>query len=145
MENDQLLNEPAPQLEETAAPEEEAQENHVELGKRGERAARAFLERHGYDILATNWTCPAGEADIIATLDGSLHFVEVKTRRGTGCGFPEEAVDQEKRQRYEGIAEYFLRGYERTDISVHFDIIAILVTGPDRAFLRMHNNAFGVE
>ena len=117
---------------------------HIELGQRGERAAQAFLMRHGFDIIAANWECPAGEVDIIARDDESLHFVEVKTRRGTGKGFPEEAVDQEKRQRYERIAEYYLRDYPDTEISVHFDIIGILVTGPDRAFLRMHSNAFEV-
>lgn len=116
--------------------------SHIELGKRGERAAAAFLERHGYDILDRNWTCPAGEVDIVARDDYSLHFVEVKTRRGTGRGFPEEAVDDEKRARYERIAEFYLSYYGQTEISVHFDIISIVVTGPDRAFLRMHNNAF---
>ena len=57
-------------------------------------------------------------------------------------GFPEEAVDQAKRERYERIAEYFLRGYDCIDVSVHFDVIAILTTAADRAFLRFHQDAF---
>lgn len=129
----------------SAAPADETQAHcapHTELGKRGENAAAAFLERHGFDIIERNWTCPAGEVDIIASNGHSLHFVEVKTRNGTGCGFPEEAVDEEKRQRYERIAEFYLKGYAQTEIAVRFDIIAIVVTGPNRAFLRMHRNAF---
>lgn len=118
---------------------------HVALGKRGERAARAFLLRQGFDVIATNWTCPAGEVDIIAGDEASLHFVEVKTRAGTGKGFPEEAVDADKRARYERIAEFFLRDYGKTDISVHFDVIGIVTTAPDRAFLRYHGDAFAVE
>ena len=117
--------------------------DHIELGKRGERAARAFLERHGLDILDTNWKCPAGEVHIVAWDGYALRFVEVKTRRGTGKGFPEEAVDAEKRSRYERIAEFYLRGFDKVDIPVFFDIIGILATGEGRAFLRYHRDAFG--
>ena len=117
--------------------------DHIELGKRGERAARAFLERHGLDILEMNWECPAGEVDIVAWDGYALRFVEVKTRRGTGKGFPEEAVNAEKRARYERIAEYYLRDFDKVDIPIFFDIIGIVATGGGRAFLRYHRDAFG--
>ncbi len=120
-------------------------DDRKELGRRGEEAACNFLMRNGYDILERNWTCPAGEVDIIAATTCSLRFVEVKTRRGTGRGFPEEAVDAEKRHRYECIAECYLNQYGVTDISVHFDVIAILVNAPDRAFLRYHKDAFAKD
>ncbi len=113
-----------------------------ELGRRGEQAARAFLRRRGLEIVATNWTCPAGEVDIVASDEHELRFIEVKTRRGTGKGFPEEAVDKEKQRKYERIAEYFLQGYESTELSIHFDVIGIITTAPDRAFLRYHRDAF---
>ncbi len=116
--------------------------SHIELGKRGEQAARSFLNRRGMEIVAANWTCPAGEVDIVASDESELRFIEVKTRRGTGKGFPEEAVDAEKQRRYERIAEYFLQGYESTEVSVHFDVIGIITTAPDRAFLRYHRDAF---
>ena len=56
------------------------------LGARGEEAAARFLERNGYTILERNWTCFAGEADIIAVSDEALVFVEVKTRRNADKG-----------------------------------------------------------
>lgn len=116
-----------------------------ELGQRGERAAAHFLEKKGFEILETNWSCFAGEADIIA-LDGStLCFVEVKTRTGVQKGFPAEAVDSKKRARYEKIAACYLQGYDKTDISVRFDVISILVLNKNRAFLRLHTNAFSCD
>jgi putative endonuclease len=133
--------EPEPSEEPPAESCEDKLSPH-ELGRRGEQAARAFLRRRGLEIVATNWTCPAGEVDIVASDDHELRFIEVKTRRGTGKGFPEEAVDKEKQRKYERIAEYFLQGYESTELSIHFDVIGIITTAPDRAFLRYHRDAF---
>ena len=51
------------------------------LGKKGEEAACAYLERKGYVICRRNYRCRYGEIDIIAAKGGELSFVEVKTRR----------------------------------------------------------------
>ena len=114
-----------------------------ELGFRGEEAAACFLVRRGYDIVARNWTCFAGEADIIAR-DGSwLVFVEVKTRSNYAKGMPSEAVGKEKRHRYEKIAAAFLAQYdEAVDIPLRFDVVSILAVAPDRAMIRHHIDAF---
>ncbi|HUY76017.1 MAG TPA: YraN family protein [Ktedonobacterales bacterium] len=69
------------------------------LGAAGERLAASWLEDHGYRILARNWRCPYGELDLIAEQDGALIAVEVKTRRGTVMGAPEEAVTPTKQRR----------------------------------------------
>ena len=112
------------------------------LGKRGEDAAARYLESHGYEILERNWKCCAGEADIIALDEDDLVFIEVKTRSNIKLGFPEEAVDARKRNRYEKIAALYLRDFDRCDFPVRFDVIGILVTQRDRAMLRHHVNAF---
>lgn len=114
-----------------------------ELGKRGEEAATCFLERREYEILDRNWKCIAGEADIVALQDDTLCFIEVKTRKDAQKGFPSETVDTRKRSRYERIAACYLKDHDYADVRVRFDIIAILVLGEDRAFLRHHLNAFG--
>ena len=116
-----------------------------DLGKRGEDAAAAYLERCGFDVLERNWQCAAGEADIIAIDEEALHFVEVKTRQSAAMGFPEEAVGKKKRQRYERIAELYLREYDGLDTPITFDIISIIVTGPDRAFLKMFRNVLACD
>lgn len=114
-----------------------------ELGRRGEEAAAKYLKRRGFEVLHRNWTCFAGEADIVALQDDTLCFVEVKTRTSVEKGFPSEAVNQRKRDRYERIAACYLKEHTYEDLRVRFDVISILVLGPDHAFLRHHINAFG--
>ena len=125
----------------------EKQSSHTDLGKTGERRAALYLERKGYRILRYNYRCPFGEIDLIA-LDPSgeiLCFIEVKTRSQLHKGFPAEAVDARKRDKYERIAACFLRTYHACDIRVRFDVISILVLSEHHAFLRFHSNAFGAE
>ena len=119
--------------------------------KRGERAQdrektaggrNAELGRRGDEIVERNWTCAAGEADIIARDGDSVVFVEVKTRSSCDCGMPAEAVDEAKRDRYERIAALFLQGFDVVDVPVRFDIVSIVAISPDRAMIRHHINAF---
>lgn len=126
------------------ASEPTAGEHNQELGRRGEDAAARFLERRGYDIIARNWTCLAGEADIIARDGEMVVFVEVKTRSSCEKGLPSQAVNDEKRKRYKRIAELFLHDYEAEDVAARFDIVAIVVAPPDRAIIRHYIHAFVV-
>lgn len=134
-----------PEKRRGSVPRTNARRARFALGQTGELAAVRFLSRKGYEILETNWTCVAGEADIIALEEDTLCFVEVKTRSNVEKGFPAEAVDAKKRDRYERIAACYLATYENCDIRVRFDVISILVLSENRAFLRFHKNAFGVE
>jgi putative endonuclease len=114
------------------------------LGRRGERCASDYLSRLQYKILENNWRCSFGEADIIALDDSELVFVEVKTRATLDQGFPSEAVDRNKRVKYEKIALAYLANNDINDVSVRFDVIAVVPVDSDRAMLRHHVNAYGV-
>lgn len=118
---------------------------NIDLGRRGEDAAARFLDKRGYEIVDRNWKCFAGEADIVARDGDSLVFVEVKTRSNCDKGFPAEAVNKAKRERYEKIALAYLQDHEVSDIAVRFDVVAIVVIATDRALIRHHINAFSVE
>ena len=118
--------------------------HNKDLGRKGEEAAARYLVRRGCDIVERNWTCIAGEADIIALDGDTIVFVEVKTRTSAANGLPGEAVTKEKRARYEKIACLYLEHSEVTDVPVRFDVVALTLIGPDRAFIRHHIDAFGV-
>lgn len=116
-----------------------------ELGRQGERAASELLRRKGYEILDRNWSCPAGEVDIVAMDGECLVFIEVKTRYGTAQGLPEEAVTPRKQSRYERIAGYYLAYYDGPQGPVRFDVIGIQVLPNGRAFARHILGAFNAE
>jgi putative endonuclease len=84
------------------------------LGKQGEDAGVAYLERRGYTILARNWRTRSGELDIVARDGEWLVFVEVRTRRvgrgaaGPALGSPEESVTPRKQLKLIAMAEAYL-------------------------------------
>lgn len=113
-----------------------------QFGREGEELAARYLVEKGFEIIARNWTCSAGEADIIARDDDTLVFVEVKTRSNLNKGFPSDAVDERKRNKYERIAAYFTARFDADSIPVRFDVVSLLVN-EGRASIRHHVNAFG--
>ena len=66
------------------------------LGDFGESLAADYLEAHGYTILSKNVHTPYGEIDLIAKFAGVIIFVEIKTRKSTIYGPPEQSITPKK-------------------------------------------------
>ena len=94
------------------------------IGRRGEDLACQELQRRGYELLARNWRCPAGEVDIIARQDDSLAFIEVKTRRAHS-GLPEEGLTPRKMARIITVAQTYLGQLDLGEIGWRIDLVAI--------------------
>ncbi len=95
------------------------------LGRRGEQMAAEALRERGYRIVEHNFRCQYGEIDLIAEEKDDLVFVEVKTRRGTAFGHPEEAVTLSKRRKLVEVASYYLDVHNEGDRSWRIDVVAI--------------------
>lgn len=54
-------------------------------GELGEHLASRYLETKGFSIFERNYTKKWGEIDIVAVKDGTVHFVEVKTKSVLDC------------------------------------------------------------
>jgi putative endonuclease len=120
------------------------------LGDRGERLAARLLRRRGMKVLATNYRCGAGEADLIV-LDPTtrkdlgaetIAIVEVKTRTSDSHTAPEAAVDAHKRRRMKRIARHYLTAHPAADFAVRFDVVAVLAPPGGRPEVRHIPNAF---
>jgi len=69
---------------------------HIPFGRTGEDLAARWLSEKGFSVLQRNWRHGRNEVDIIAGRQGVLHFIEVKSRRSTRYGNPEQSVSQKK-------------------------------------------------
>lgn len=95
------------------------------LGRRGEQLAVDKLSELGYDIVARNFRCPAGEIDIVARQDVVWVFVEVRTRRGGQFGSPEESLTARKRAHIIAAAQTYLQEHNIEDADWRIDLVAI--------------------
>lgn len=112
------------------------------LGKSGERAALRYLKNKKYKILAQNFRLFRGEIDIIAFDKNTLVFVEVKTRKSTDFGLPEESVTPSKQKQIKKIAQGFLLRNNLQDAECRFDVISIHLDQDQGYRIRHIQNAF---
>ncbi len=96
----------------------------IKRGNEGEQLAADFLAQKGFEIVERNYRYKRSEIDVIARIDNSLIFIEVKTRSSSDFGHPEEFVDSRKRKKILEGAEHYL--YE-TDWkgNVRYDIVSV--------------------
>ena len=101
-------------------------ENRQSLGKQGEDYTVGLLQEAGLRLIVRNYRCPKGEMDIIARDNETLVFIEVRTRRSSYSGWGEESITQQKSQRLQAIASYYIQqqGYKSWP-PMRFDVVAI--------------------
>jgi putative endonuclease len=95
------------------------------LGQLGEELAVQHLQDRGYLILERNYRCAHGEVDIIARDRERLAFVEVRARRGTAFGTPEESVTARKQERLATVARNYLQEMGYGDVDWGIDVVAV--------------------
>ena len=112
------------------------------LGRWGEKQAEKFLRKNGLKILSRNFTCKTGEIDIIMTdNNGTIVFIEVKTRADEKFAEAESAITQVKKNRMAKAARYFLNTNNIEDRPCRFDVVIVL-PGVNKPQIRHYENAF---
>ena len=104
----------------------------VRLGAAGESAARGYLESKGFAILDTNFRCPYGEVDIIALEGDCLVFLEVRTRRSSNFGSPEESITPDKERKLIATAETYMQSRADLPEQWRIDFVAVDVDAQGR-------------
>lgn len=94
-------------------------------GKEGENLALAHLLNKGFMLLERNWKYGQKEVDLIMKDQDAIVFVEVKTRKQTAYGFPEEFVDMKKQSNLVHVASAWMDQMEYEG-EIRFDIVTLL-------------------
>jgi putative endonuclease len=114
-------------------------DHRSQLGAAGEDAAAAWYAARGYDVLARNWRCSAGELDLVVRRGDLVVICEVKTRRGSAFGAGFEAVGWRKQRKLRQLATVLLGHVPR--VAVRFDVASVSV-GPARPSVEVFEDAF---
>ncbi|MFI5054003.1 MAG: YraN family protein [Acidimicrobiia bacterium] len=97
------------------------------LGAAGEEAVASWYRDEGYRVLDRNWRCREGELDLVVARTGQVVFCEVKTRRNTTFGVPQEAVTPAKQRRLRVLASRWLAAHpEARARDLRFDVASVL-------------------
>lgn len=99
----------------------------VDIGRQGEDYACGYIERLGMSVLMRNYHCRGGEVDIIAREGGTVVFIEVKTRGGSGFGSGAEAVTPAKIKKIICAAQNYIMKESPQEESFRFDVAELRV------------------
>ena len=111
------------------------------LGEHGESMACDELERLGYRIVARRYRSRFGEIDVVADDEGTVVFVEVKTKTDSSFGDPAEAVTLQKQRRLVSMGEDYVASHRLDDTPCRFDVVSILF-GDGNPLIEVYQNAF---
>ena len=95
------------------------------VGDTGEDFVAKMLENEGYVIIDRNFRTKVGEIDIIASRNGTIHFIEVKTRTGNEFGYPADAVTESKQNTIKRSSEIYLSRRRLMWKSVSLDVAEV--------------------
>lgn len=110
---------------------------HLELGRRGEDLAAAYLLRAGYRLVAANFSVPVGrnrngaeinvEIDLVAYDGETLCFVEVKTRASDWFAPPQANVDRRKQRQIVRAARAYRRMFDLVSEPYRYDVVSVVL------------------
>ncbi len=95
-----------------------------ETGRLGEEIALQFLLKKDYELITRNFSTRFGEIDLIMRDKGVLVLVEVKAKKGSLFGTPEEMFTQRKKAQVKRMATVYLEGKE---VACRIDMIAVVL------------------
>jgi putative endonuclease len=113
------------------------------VGDEGEDAAVDYLQKSGFEIIERNYRYgKVGEIDIVAkdVSDGYTVFIEVKSRKTTHYGLPEEAITKNKQRQMRKMGKLYLYDKCIDEILCRFDVITVLNEDKDNPMINHYKN-----
>ena len=113
------------------------------LGRWGERRCEQFLQKKGLRTLIRNYSCKVGELDLVmVAADGTLVFIEVRSRADETFGPAEATVTPAKRERVSKAARYFIAAHRIEDRPLRFDVVTLILGHRGPPQIHHFENAF---
>jgi putative endonuclease len=113
------------------------------FGRWGEKRCEKYLRKKGLKKLARNFSCKCGEIDLVMVdTDGTIVFIEVKTRADEQFAPVEEVITPAKKQKLSRTARYFLAVKRIEDRPCRFDVVTIISPSKAPEQIRHYENAF---
>lgn len=97
-------------------------------GRFGEDYTAERLEKRGMKLLERNFRRKGGEIDLIAEEDGTLVFIEVKTRKFGSMTEGADALDRAKKRRIISTALKFAEEHGFSEMPMRFDLSELTIT-----------------
>ena len=116
---------------------------HLELGRRGEELAAAYLLRLGYRVVAANFSLPVGrnrsgaiinvEIDLVAYERRTICFIEVKSRASSWFAPPQANVDRRKQRQIARAARVYRRMFDLAGAPYRYDVVTVVLPDAEDA------------
>lgn len=112
--------------------------HRIELGKKSEEVAVAWLRKKGYAVLDRNFRGYRGEVDVIAMRSETMYLVEVRSRKyNSGCaddveGEIRQSISNGKVSRITRTGFQFVQERNFGDVDMEVLIIAVTWYNPCR-------------
>ena len=113
------------------------------LGQWGEKRSEKLLKNKGLRRLARRFSCKTGEIDLVMMdTDGTIVFVEVKTRANEDFTPAELVVTNTKRKKLISASRYFIETYNVHDRPFRFDVVTVVLGKTKREQIKHYSSAF---
>lgn len=109
-------------------------------GEKGEIAVCEYLTQKGYRVLDKNYHSRYGEIDIVAVNDGTIIFIEVKTRKPSDISSGLWSITKSKQNKIIKTALVYLQN-KSLDAAIRFDA-AVVSCFNDNFNIDYYENAF---
>ena len=115
----------------------------IDLGRKGEDLAAAYLSQLGFQLVVANLTVPVGrnrneaivnvEIDLVAYEGPVLCFVEVKTRTSDWFAPPTANVDLRKQRQITRASRVYRHMFGLEEEPYRFDVVSVILPRVDEA------------
>ena len=100
----------------------------ISKGHAYEKLAEKYLHQQGCIIKDRNYHIRKGEIDLIALDNTTLVFVEVRYRKNTTFGTPEETITKSKQNKIKLTAQHYMTKFNLWNCNARFDVVTIKPT-----------------